>query len=184
MAAVPVTQTHLITREIGIDMGHRVTLHGSKCRNLHGHRYTIQVTLKGFLATVGEQDGMVLDFGFLKELMMTHIDAPCDHGTTLWQKDPELAHALGPLYHMTNDVVDKNGHCETQWAWGKLYVVPCTPTAENLARHWAERLMYPVTELSEHRARVHAVKVWETPNCSAEYIVPWTSLQSVGGASS
>lgn len=166
---------HRISREIGIDMGHRVTLHGSKCRNLHGHRYRIIVTLEGKLAKVGAQDGMVMDFGFLKDLMIEHIDAPCDHGTTLWMEDGQLAHALGPSYHMVLGLVDKKGYAETSWEWGKLYVVPFTPTAENLARHWFHRLLDPVYAVSERRARVHSVTVWETPNCSAEYSVPWES---------
>src|SRR4051812_45172843 len=80
--------THTIAREIGIDMGHRVTFHGSKCRNLHGHRYTIQATCRGPLFVEGEQQGMVLDFGFLKEIMMKEIDEPCDHGMALWVDDP------------------------------------------------------------------------------------------------
>lgn len=168
-------QTHLISREIGIDMGHRVSAHGSKCRNLHGHRYTIHATCRGPLAEDGEQDGMVLDFGFLKELMMGHIDDPCDHGTTLWVRDEELLKALGPRATMVTALVAKGGWCLTDWNWGKLYVVPFTPTAENLARHWFERLAVPVVSRSEGRALLHSVKVWETPNCSAEYINPWTS---------
>ena len=57
--------THLISREISIDAGHRVTEHTSKCRNLHGHRYTIQAWCSGPLFSEGEQGGMVLDFGFI-----------------------------------------------------------------------------------------------------------------------
>jgi 6-pyruvoyltetrahydropterin/6-carboxytetrahydropterin synthase len=173
-----VKQSHHITREIGIDMGHRVTLHGSKCRNLHGHRYTVHVTLVGPLATYGEESGMVMDFGFLKEQMMEYIDKPCDHGTTLWVDDVQLAHALGPSWHMVRDTVRDLGFCLTEWEWGKLYVVPFTPTAENLARHWFDRLVVPVDMESQGRARIHSVKVWETPNCSAEYINPWLDSPS------
>ena len=36
-----------LTRRIGIDMGHRVPDHGSKCRNPHGHRYEILATCEG-----------------------------------------------------------------------------------------------------------------------------------------
>ena len=32
----------IVRRQIGIDAGHRVMTHGSKCRNMHGHRYTIE----------------------------------------------------------------------------------------------------------------------------------------------
>ena len=36
-----------ITRSIGVDYGHRVMTHGSKCRSIHGHRGTIEVTCAG-----------------------------------------------------------------------------------------------------------------------------------------
>lgn len=163
---------HTITREIGIDMGHRVTFHGSKCRNVHGHRYTIQVTLEGPLARGGEQDGMVMDFGFIKDLMMQEIDGPCDHGLCLWIDDHLASVMLGPGYRTASKEVERVGYA--LWGnaepFGKLYVLHCVPTAENLARHWWERMTEACGNDSRNTgARVQSVKVWETPNCSAEY---------------
>ena len=140
-----------ITREIGIDAGHRVPLHGSKCRSLHGHRYTVQATCEGTLAEAGEQDGMVLDFGFLKDEMMVEIDTPCDHALILWCEDP----LVGVL----------TGH----EGCGKLYVLNSTPTAENLARHWFERLAPRVVARSEGNATLVNIRVFETPNCWADF---------------
>jgi 6-pyruvoyltetrahydropterin/6-carboxytetrahydropterin synthase len=159
-----------ISREIGIDMGHRVTNHGSKCRNLHGHRYRIEATLHGPLAQEGEEEGMVMDFGFLKDLMMKEIDGPCDHGTCLWIRDPELGRALGPSFMSAHDKVAELGYLETEWVWGKLYLVPFVPTAENLARHWYQRLMRPVLDhIGAGGGTLYSVRVWETPNCNAVY---------------
>jgi 6-pyruvoyltetrahydropterin/6-carboxytetrahydropterin synthase len=168
-----------ITREIGIDMGHRVTYHGSKCRNLHGHRYTIQATCKGPLYVSGEQEGMVLDFGFLKEEMMREIDAPCDHGTTLWLQD-----SLATLFTEGADIRDWADICglvaEEGYFLdnkgivsnvGKLYLVPFVPTAENLAKHWFERLAPRVQVRSQGQARLLGIDVYETPNCKASYYV-------------
>ncbi len=76
-------------------MGHRVPEHGSKCRNLHGHRYTIQATCRGLLGDAGEQSGMVVDFGFLKALMMEKIDARFDHRLCLFEGDPLLQDVFG-----------------------------------------------------------------------------------------
>lgn len=164
--------THLITREIGIDMGHRVTHHGSKCKNLHGHRYTIQATCRGPLFKSGEQQGMVLDFGFLKEEMINEIDGPCDHGTTLWIDDPFVLEFAGrdtTLIQTWSQEIKENGfHC-AMGAFGKLYLVPFVPTAENLARHWYERLAPRVIVRTNDQAWLSKVLVWETPNCSAEY---------------
>ena len=36
-----------ITRKLEFDAGHRIPDHNSQCRNLHGHRYTLLITLVG-----------------------------------------------------------------------------------------------------------------------------------------
>lgn len=168
------TEKHLITREIGIDMGHRVTFHGSKCRNLHGHRYTVQATCEGPLFVDGEQQGMVLDFGFLKEEMMNEIDAPCDHGMCLWIDDPWAEVLAGDMPFHRQQVAEK-GYSFIQKVHthdnlvGKFYFVPFVPTAENLARHWFERLAPRVIARTDGQATIKSVKVWETPNCTATY---------------
>jgi 6-pyruvoyltetrahydropterin/6-carboxytetrahydropterin synthase len=149
-------ETHLITRRIGIDMGHRVPDHGSKCRNLHGHRYEIEATCEGPLADIGEQRGMVLDFGFLKSAMMDVIDAQFDHALCLSRYDP-----------MLDSIVDNVLKPFRQ----KHVIVPFTPTAENLARHWFMLLTPKVHSRSDGRARLTEVKVWETPNGTATYRV-------------
>lgn len=164
-----------ITREIGIDAGHRVTLHESKCKNLHGHRYTIQATCRGRLIEQGPSSGMVLDFGFLKEEMMTEIDAPCDHGLILWVDDPlavSFTHEL--LIHggfpTVREVVADDGYLLlTNSMVGKLYIVPFAPTAENLARHWFYRLEKKVLTRSSGSAILSSLRVYETPNCWADY---------------
>lgn len=166
-------QMHEITREIGIDAGHRVTHHGSKCKNLHGHRYTIQATCRGPLFPNGEQQGMVLDFGFLKEEMVNEIDTYCDHGTILWVDDPfllDFAKRDAERIQEWSKAVKEEGFClDMASAFGKLYIVPFVPTAENLARHWFLRLQPRVLVRTDKQAELVKVKVYETPNCSAEY---------------
>ena len=36
-----------ITTRLEFDAGHRIPSHKSNCKNLHGHRYCIEVTIKG-----------------------------------------------------------------------------------------------------------------------------------------
>jgi 6-pyruvoyltetrahydropterin/6-carboxytetrahydropterin synthase len=36
-----------VTKIVEWDMGHRVPNHKSKCRNPHGHRYRLEVTIGG-----------------------------------------------------------------------------------------------------------------------------------------
>ncbi len=168
---------HLITREIGIDMGHRVTYHGSKCRNLHGHRYTIEATVRGPLFSEGEQQGMVLDYGFLKDIMISEIDRDCDHGMTLWVDDPWVDVLCNGQRAAIDVGIDHSGYCDLQLAGdetntgGKFYIVPFVPTAENLAKHWFERLEPKVSKMTNGQGKMHSVKVWETPNCAAIYPV-------------
>lgn len=138
-----------ITRDIGIDAAHRVPHHASKCCNLHGHRYCIQATVEGWISSEGEETGMVMDFGFLKEEMMDVIDGPADHAMIMWNKDP-LAEQLRPV-------------C------GKLLEVDFVPTAENLAEYWFTKLSSRVEERTQGRAWLKRVRVHETPNCFADY---------------
>jgi 6-pyruvoyltetrahydropterin/6-carboxytetrahydropterin synthase len=188
------TEYHTIQREIGIDAGHRVTDHSSKCRNVHGHRYTIRAYCEGPLAEAGEQAGMVLDFGFLKEEMMTKIDTPCDHGMIFWRGDELMCRMFEPRL---DDFTEGCGYsfvnglqCENLVEWWKIidrfleaygwvtahtrggtkvYIVDFVPTAENLARHWFARLWERVEERSNGKARLTKIRVEETPNCWAEY---------------
>lgn len=154
-----------ITREIGIDAGHRVTNHGSKCKNLHGHRYTIHATVTGPLSQAGESEGMTLDFGFLKEIMLKCIDEPCDHALILWWDDPLLP-ILMPL-----DLADfdRTRPLSVMGSCGRVYLVPFVPTAENLAWHWFELLRPEVLTCTNGRAKILKLRVDETPNCWAEY---------------
>lgn len=141
----------LITKEIGIDMGHRVPNHKSKCRNPHGHRYQIEVGVddKVITAEGTSSNGMVIDFGDLKEIMMMWIDKQFDHSYTLWTEDEQAA------------IWQK---------WGaqglKINFVNFVPTVENLAKYWYEILK---KQLAVVQIKIKYVKVWETPASTATY---------------
>lgn len=168
-----------VSRQIGIDAGHRVLTHGSKCRHLHGHRYTIEATcVADHLQGVGEQSDMVLDFGFLKDGMMAEIDAPCDHGFLAYLEDAELLAMFRPdgveaagWMATIRQAVLQNGYCQTTDTRmnTKLYVLDANPTAEQLARHWFRRLKPVVKSRSGGLAGLLSITVWETPNCRAVY---------------
>lgn len=171
--------TYTVTRSLAIDAGHRIMTHGSKCRHLHGHRYTVEATAAtATLHPSGEQQDMVLDFSFLKEEMLAEIDQPCDHGLISSLADRELLAMLCPSdrefaawYEGIGQRVGRDGWlatCEARLGQ-KLYVVPFQPTAECLARHWFERLAPRVEARSDGMARLCRVVVWETPNCSASF---------------
>jgi len=142
------------TRRIGIDAGHRVTRHESKCRNVHGHRYEVEVTVE---APVLDEVGRVADFGAMKELVGGWLLEHLDHGYIMAPWDEVGAHLeAGGL---------------------KVYRMPegQEPTAENIAAHVLEvgqRLLldaYGTVPGGEHPfLRVVQVRVYETPSCWAD----------------
>lgn len=162
-----------IMKFIEIDAAHRVPEHGSKCRALHGHRYKIEAHCSGQLAEEGEQDGMLLDFSFVKEGMIRFIHDPCDHGLILRYNDALLAGLIGPS--RTAEILREFKEGRTTWeefAWNeglKLYLMRDVPTAEQLARHWHGRLEQFVKDRSEGRAQLSKIRVHETPTCWADY---------------
>ncbi len=141
-----------ISKVIEFDMGHRVPSHNGKCRNLHGHRYKVEVVVDGIvIKTKGSSDeGMVIDFGDLKRIMMEQIDEPLDHGLMLSNEDPVL-----PLL-MSSKASD----------WMKIIPVSCIPTAENIAMLIFEKLE---PELLQAGIKLEAVNIWETPTSCAYY---------------
>jgi 6-pyruvoyltetrahydropterin/6-carboxytetrahydropterin synthase len=94
-----------------LDAGHRVPGHQGQCRNLHGHTYTVEVTVEGQVA----DDGMIVDFGILKTVMMDEVHARWDHAFIGWEYDGEARAALA-----------------TNPDW-KAWWMARPPTAENLA---------------------------------------------------
>lgn len=172
-------ERYAVTRTLGIDAGHRIMTHGSKCRSLHGHRYEIEVTCEApVLHDHGEQTDMVVDFSFIKEEMLRHIDEACDHGFIACARDEELLEMFRPSNVLLTDWLARMQAALAADGWWqtvetrlatKLYVVPFQPTAECLARHWFGRLEEPIRRRSDAQATLTQVKVWETPNCFAVY---------------
>ena len=60
-----------ITTRMEFDAGHRIPNHKSSCKNLHGHRYAIEVTISGEIVEQKNESnfGMVMDFKDAKEVI-------------------------------------------------------------------------------------------------------------------
>lgn len=145
----------LVTKYIEIDMGHRVPNHKSKCRNLHGHRYKIEVGVDDkVIATPGTSDeGMVIDFSDLKQIMIEEIDAKYDHNSVFYGKDITFTQPDVRI------AIEKD---QTK----KIIYLDSPPTAEKLAEHWYN-IIKP--RLEEKKIRIKFVRVWETPTSTATY---------------
>lgn len=139
-----------ITKYIEIDMGHRIPNHKSKCRNLHGHRYRIEVCVSGDVIDLDGQsdEGMVIDFSDVKNALMK-IDELYDHSCVVYHADEYI----GLFEAMKDDDL-------------KINIVGFIPTAENLAQHWYYFLK---NLLEDNRIKVEWVKVYETPTSTAMY---------------
>jgi len=128
-----------VSRQLEFCYGHRLLDYEGKCRHLHGHNGTVQITLQ---AARLDRRSMVLYFGDIKTALARWIDENLDHRMILCRRDPAVSVLQGlgePLYLM-----DEN------------------PTAENIAKLLFDMAVaqgFPVVE----------VRFWETPRCSADY---------------
>lgn len=132
------------TRLIQFDAAHRVMNHESKCKNLHGHRYVLEITV-----TAKDLDnlGRVIDFGVIKEVVGKWIDDNFDHNVILHQADRNLGEAI-------SENTTQN-----------IYYLPYNPTAENIAKYLLEEICPKLLAFSD--VRVKSIKLYETPNCYA-----------------
>jgi 6-pyruvoyltetrahydropterin/6-carboxytetrahydropterin synthase len=173
-------EIYSIVKELGLDVAHRVPLTKSKCFNMHGHRYTVFAEVSGEnLVTTGPQSDMILDFSFLKNLMVEHIDAKCDHGIILSIQDMKMLgmayndRAYKDIYSSWINSIQMAIHFDGFWSgetnFGKTYVIENYPTAEALAAHWFSILAPKVLELTNNKAQLTAITVQETPTSTATF---------------
>ena len=142
-----------ITKEVEFDAGHRVPSHGSKCRNPHGHRYRVRVACMGAIINDpgSPDDGMLVDFGDLKALMMEGVHDVLDHAFIYHEDDEQMQQALS---------------VNPFWLTVRF---PYVPTAENIARWVWEQLEEPIGTRFRDNLWLSEVAVWETPTSVAYY---------------
>lgn len=149
-----------ITRRIEFDAGHRIPDHKSKCRNIHGHRYVLEATIAGALQEAGSDRGMIADFADLKAVMMAAVGEPWDHAFLVWCRDQVMISAL--TYLDTAMLGAGVPH--------KTIILDKTPTVENLVVEAAWLIERELECSIADPPRLMLVKLWETPNCFAEWI--------------
>ncbi|MET0982229.1 MAG: 6-carboxytetrahydropterin synthase QueD [Telluria sp.] len=141
-----------ITRKLEFDAGHRIPDHKSQCRNLHGHRYTLEITLVGAIiqAEGNSDNGMIMDFSDIKALAKEHLVDVWDHAFLVYEKDDKVREFLASL----------PGH--------KTVVIDRIPTVENLAQVAFGILKAAYTDRFGTGLHLHKLVLHETPNCWAE----------------
>lgn len=155
-----------ITKHLEFDAGHRVPSHDSRCKNAHGHRYKVDVEIAGDVLGIRGKpdDGMILDFGKVKELITSVID-PWDHAFLVYEHDFPMRKALGCLG------LDH-----------KTVALPVIPTAENLVWCLGEALQGILSSYATIRPEpfsliVSHVRLFETPNSWADWYSTVTRIE-------
>ncbi len=142
-----------ITRRLEFDAGHRIPNHNSQCKHLHGHRYTIEITLSGDVITaegVSEQ-GMVMDFSDVKRIAKEHVVDAWDHAFLVYRGDKVVLDFLNTLPNH------------------KTVVLEVIPTAENLAKVAFDLLLNAYRDTYGNHLKLERVRLYETPNNWADH---------------
>ncbi|MDE6425315.1 MAG: 6-carboxytetrahydropterin synthase QueD [Ruminococcus sp.] len=127
------------------DSAHFLSGYDGKCKNIHGHRWTIEVRIQGQeLKNFGTENGMLTDFGNLKKTVRDLAES-FDHAF-IYEKN-----SLKPT--TVQALKDEDF---------RLIEVPFRPTAENFARYFYDILSGDGLELAD-------VTVYETPDNCAVY---------------
>lgn len=130
-----------IAKEFKWEMGHRLTFHEDKCKNLHGHSYKMMVEIDG----TPDNNGMVLDYYIMSQIINPIVDN-LDHGFIVKNGDNLL---IDFLENMNS----------------KFTLVDFEPTAENLCIYFLDAIKKCALPAQIKRIKV---KVFETENTYAE----------------
>ncbi|MFA7401023.1 MAG: 6-carboxytetrahydropterin synthase [Bacteroidales bacterium] len=139
-----------ITKIFHFEMAHALMNYDGLCRNIHGHSYQLEVTVKGNINhhTDNAKKGMVMDFSDLKQIVNKHIIEHYDHALLLnAQTDPELISALKRNYK-------------------KILTVDYQPTNEQLLVDFASKIQAQLPP----NVMLYKLRLSETQNSYAEWV--------------
>jgi 6-pyruvoyltetrahydropterin/6-carboxytetrahydropterin synthase len=138
-----------ITKEFGFEMAHALMHHDGPCRHIHGHSYKLSVTIAGSVLSdrSSPKQGMVMDFGDLKQIVNEYIVKRLDHALVLNEVDAGFELNVQHVY------------------FGRLVTVPYQPTCENLLLDFAQILQ----EKLPQKVLLHHLLLRETPSSYSEW---------------
>lgn len=137
-----------ITTRLEFDAGHRIPDHKSQCRNLHGHRYAIEITLSGDIIQQdnASENGMVMDFSDVKKIARETVVDVWDHAFIVYEGDQVVLDFLSSLPNH------------------KTVIFPTIPTAENMASEAFRLLKAQYKDVYGNHLTLERVRLYETPN--------------------
>ena len=136
-----------ITKEFKFEMAHALYGYDGLCKNIHGHSYRMWVTVKGNVLQNNNdvKNGMVIDFGELKQIINDCIVDKYDHSFVLNKNTP----------HFNIDFS----------AFEKVFFLPYQPTSENLVADFAKTIMNKIPK----NITLHKLVLSETATSFAEW---------------
>ncbi len=139
-----------VSKEFTFDMAHALFNYDGPCKNIHGHTYRLQVTIIGYpnQDPQNPKQGMVIDFGQLKYLVVKQIINKYDHALVL---NEQVVATMGTNFSNISD---------------KIIFVPYQPTCENLMLNIKNEL---AILLETEGYQLQAIRLYETPSSWAEW---------------
>ena len=138
-----------ISKEFTFDMAHALLGYDGMCKNIHGHSYTLVVTVIGspIRDESSPKDGMLIDFKDLKNIIKQKIIDRFDHSLVLNSASPkELL-----------DMLMKN--------YDKIVLLEYQPTTENMIAEMAGQ----INGLLPKNMKLFSLRLRETPTSYAEW---------------
>lgn len=138
-----------ISKEFTFDMAHALLGYDGLCKNIHGHSYTLVVTVIGSPISDDNspKNGMLIDFKDLKHIIKQQIIDRFDHALVLNSDSPK-------------DLVDmlmKN--------YDKIILLNYQPTTENMIADMALQ----ISALIPSNLKLFSLRLRETPSSYAEW---------------
>ena len=138
-----------LTRIFNFDMAHVLLNYHGKCKNIHGHTYKLEVTVKGVPNNdeSSPKKGMLIDFSDFKKLIEDTIISVWDHALMIHENtDSVLLNALKNNYE-------------------KIIVVPFQPTTENMICEMAS----VIKKILPKDLQLFSLRLYETEKSFAEW---------------
>lgn len=128
----------IISKKFHFSAAHRLLNHKGLCRNLHGHRYEIEISIK---SDIEDEAGCLADFNDLKESIGGWIDRNLDHSTIVAADDSLLRSFL---------VISDS----------RYYLMNNSTTVEHLITNLAKSLKHNFDTKS---SKIVRIIIWESP---------------------
>lgn len=139
-----------LTKEFSFEAAHSLEGYDGACREIHGHSYRLFVTIKGEPSTeeCDPKQGMVMDFGLLKQIVGEQIVSRLDHAFIMRRSEQseQVQAMLEGIYH-------------------NIVLVDYQPTCENMLADFAERLL----EALPDEVELYSLRLHETATSFAEW---------------